>query len=196
MKKILCALAVSFAIFSGLFAEGGLGGFIENHKCERPVRLEADVGLTIGGTAAEVRGAYMFRFNDTFRWDVGAGLSYVGGVAEPGFYPEPNQTFGGGSINIITFGSLWAWDLYASWGLGLGYNVLGGFGFIPADVRLGWQPGSRKNKRCSFKMELASMGTTKALVTFRGAYNNSEYDVTKIVYAAAPRFIFGVAVKI
>ena len=195
MKKILCALAVSISIFSGLFAEGGLGGFIENHKCERPIRIEADIGLIPGGTAAEVRCAYMFRLNDIFRWDVGAGLDYVGGVAEPGFFPESNQTFGGGSINIITFGSLWAWDLYGSWGIGLGFNTLGGVGFIPADVRLGWQPGSRKNKRWQLKLELASMGSTKALVTFRGAYNNSEYDVTKIVNAAAPRFIIGAAVR-
>ena len=198
MKKLLCAIAVSFAVFSGLFAEGGLGGFIENNKCERPVRIEADLGLAWGGVSAEVRGAYMFRITDTFRWDLGLGLSYSS------FSPmdtvlstaqrEENEFPGGDSINTILFASFWFGDWYTTYGFGFGINTLGGAAFIPADLRIGWQPGSRKNNRCAFKLEFAALGSTVA--RYRRINNGTSYVVIGNAPSIAPRLNLGMSVRL
>ena len=198
MKKLLCALALSLAVFSGLFAEGGLASFIENNKCERPIRIDADFGLAWGGGAAEVRGAYMFRITDTFRWDLGLGLSYtnfsVMDTVLSTAQREENEYAGGDSINTILFGSFWFGDWYTTYGFGLGISKLGGAAFIPADLRIGWQPGSRKNKRCAFKLEFAAMGSSVA--RYRRVNNGNSYEVIGNAPSIAPRLNLGIAIRL
>ena len=46
MKKIVCVLSACFLLCAGIFAEGD--SYFETAKVERPIRLEAAVGLTYG----------------------------------------------------------------------------------------------------------------------------------------------------
>ena len=87
---------------------------------------------------------------------------------------EENEYAGGDSINTILFGSFWFGDWYTTYGFGLGISKLGGAAFIPADLRIGWQPGSRKNKRCAFKLEFAAMGSSVA--RYRRVNNGNSYE--------------------
>ena len=49
MKKIVCVLYACFLLCAGIFAEGK--SYFETAKVERPIRLEAAVGLTYGGVS-------------------------------------------------------------------------------------------------------------------------------------------------
>lgn len=198
MKKLLCALFFSLTLVTGLFAEGGLGGFIENNKCERPIRLEADAGLTYGGASFEVKGAYMFRITDNLRWDLGLGVSYntyaYSDSVPFGSNLNENQFYGGDSFNTILFGSFWFGDWYTNYGLGVGVSKAGGAAFIPFDWRIGWQPGSRENNRVAFKLEFALMGSSVACYETSGVDNISRYK--KTVFCIAPRLNLGIAVRL
>ena len=185
MKKLICAFAVCLAFCAGLFA-------LESP--DRPIRVEADLGFGLTNAELEARGAYLFRINDTFRWDVGAGVSYV----DHAFFPNAY----GASTNVIGFGSFWFGDWYVTYGTGVGINELGGAAFIPADLRIGWEPGSRENNRCAFKMEFAAMGTTgytgKDVEEVSLDYGETELklkDDASVRFLIAPTFNLGIAFR-
>ena len=67
----------------------------------------------------------------------------------------------GGNISILGFGSIWWKSIYLTYGLGLGINTeFGSLGFIPLDIRFGWQPNftSLEKSGLSFKIEAGLFG--------------------------------------
>ncbi|MDD5928612.1 MAG: hypothetical protein PUC37_02300 [Spirochaetales bacterium] len=194
MKKFLCVLVVCLTFGAGLLAAEES----DNHGLERPIRLELGYSPLLG---VDFRGAYMFPINDVLRWDVGMDMN----VIHPGPLEQTIYTGGlvwiageylkfGTAINFLAHGSFWWWDFYATYGLGLSVNTLGGVAFIPFDLRIGWEPGALKNNRVAFKLETALFGTSVALGVYKE--NGELVDKTPAYYTISPRLNIGVAVRL
>ena len=193
MKKIVCVLSACFLLCAGIFAEGE--SYFETAKVDRPIRLEAAVGLTYGGVSVEARGAYMFKINDTLRWDAGLAYHYATDSAlEWKANTADNRVLNAFDSNdILAFASFWFGDWYATYGFGFGINTVGGASVIPVDLRIGWQPGARNNQRVSFKGEFALMGSTWGI---RYISNTTGAVINKFNFRVIPLLNLGIAVRI
>lgn len=201
MKKIVCVLSACFLLCAGIFAEGE--SYFETAKVERPIRLEAAVGLTYGGVSVEARGAYMFKINDTLRWDAGLAYHYASDSAlEWKANTADNRVYNSGdykrldnfnSNDILAFASFWFGDWYTTYGFGFGINTVGGASVIPVDLRIGWQPGARNNQRVSFKGEFSLMGSTWGQ---RYISNTTGAVINKFNFRVIPLLNLGIAVRI
>lgn len=101
------------------------------------------------------------------------------------------------SLNILAVGDFWFWDFYTSYGVGLGINTVGKVAFIPFDLRIGWEPGSRKNNRFAFKLEAGLFGNTYGAKVYE--YNNGskgDYVRTDIKYVISPKVNIVAAVRL
>ncbi len=70
----------------------------------------------------------------------------------------------------------------------------GSAAFLPVDFRIGWQPGARKNRRFTFKLEAGLYGTTysKKITDY---YDTSKVLSKKIIFLVSPRTTIGLAVR-
>lgn len=198
MKKILCVLALCLAFCGGVFAQNDSASKSSvEYELKRPVRIELGWVPLLG---LDVKGAYMFRINDVLRWDVGVDMKFM----DPGLIMSLIQSgviFGtdteiGFSFDVLAMADFWFWDFYTSYGLGMGINTVGGAAFIPFDWRIGWEPGSRKNNRVQFKLEMGLFGTTYGAKVY-DYYNRSSTGLmrTELRYIVTPKLNIGVAVR-
>lgn len=138
MKKIVCALAMTFVLVCGLFAEGEKKSGFDYHN----IKIEAGIPLDILGIGLDLRGSYQFPINESWWWNVGIDTDFQAYIL-------------GSNISILGFGSIGWKSIYLTYGLGLGINTsYGGAGFIPLDLRFGWQPRFHNHDSgLSFKIE-------------------------------------------
>lgn len=177
MKKMLCAVAMCVALVSGAFAQEAeasaskKGGF-DYHN----IKIEAAVPLVFLGIGFDVRGSYQFDINENWWWNAGLDCDFMGYIT-------------GKSIELLGFGSVGWKTIYLSYGLGVGFCG-GNVGFIPLDLRFGWQPGFlKKDSGLSFKIEVGLFGVHGATSGFAGE-SDTEYG-----FLAAPGVNIGVAYK-
>ena len=197
MKKIICALALCLAICSSIFAKEDTDSkSSDEYELKRPVRIELGYVPLIGFDA---KGAYMFRINDVLRWDVGVDVNFI----NPGIITTLLLSGGpfsgysvevGYSLNILAMADFWFWDFYTSYGLGVGINTVGKAAFIPFDLRIGWEPGARKNNRVQFKLEAGLFVNTYGSKT-NERENGITYQTTQIKYIVSPKMNIGLAVR-
>ena len=177
MKKMLCAVAMCVALVSGAFAQEAeasaskKGGF-DYHN----IKIEAAVPLVFPGIGFDVRGSYQFDINENWWWNVGLDCDFIGYIT-------------GESFDLLGFGSIGWKTIYLSYGLGVGFCG-GNAGFIPVDLRFGWQPGFlKKDSGLSFKIEAGLFGVHGA-TTGRAGESGTEYG-----FLAAPGVNIGAAYK-
>lgn len=159
MKKLISVFALCALFCSGIFA-------LESPN--RPIRIEFEYVTYLG---LDVKGVYTFRINDILRWDVGLEVNSI------------DLVLSGRSQNVLAVGSFCFWDFYASYGLGIGFNDAGGAAFIPLDLRIGWEPGFRKDKMWGFKLETGLFGNT-----CKARISNNEF---KTEYTPEPKIGVG-----
>ncbi len=181
MKKMLCAVAMCVALVSGAFAQeteasaSKKGGF-DYHN----IKIEAAVPLVFPGIGFDVRGSYQFDINENWWWNAGLDCDFIG-------YMTSDKAF-----NLLGFGSIGWKTIYLSYGLGVGF-CLGGAGFIPLDLRFGWQPGFlKKDSGFSFKIEAGLFGSAHSDSISIGP-DNATYDDAR--FMAAPGVNIGAAYK-
>ena len=175
MKKLISVFALCALFCTGIFA-------LESPN--RPIRIEFEYVTYLG---LDVKGVYTFRINDVLRWDVGLEVNAI------------DQALFGRSQNVLAVGSFCFWDFYASYGLGIGFNDAGGAAFIPLDLRIGWQPGARKNNRFAFKLETVLFGNTygdNRYEYINGTRGKKRDDIrVKTHFVSSPRLNIGLAVR-
>lgn len=164
MKKIACVLLILVGLSAAVFAQDG-NSWYKDH-----LRIEADGGFGLITTSFEVRSAYRAPINDNLRWDAGVDVSFK--------MPSLVAAIGGAgdvkTTNIEAFGSFWFYAFYIQYGFGIGISDAG-VGFMPYDIRLGFQPGINNNNggHWNFKMELGL-----AAIPVRGYENNADFFLT------------------
>ena len=166
MKKLISVFALCALFCCGLFAQEDSKS--SNYGLERPLRFEVGYAPLLG---VDFRGAYMFPINDVLRWDVGLEVNSI------------DLVLSGRSQNVLAVGSFCFWDFYTSYGLGIGFNDAGGAAFIPLDLRIGWEPGFRKDKKWGFKLETGLFGNT-----YKARISNNEF---KTKYTPEPKIGVG-----
>ncbi|MGP1564811.1 MAG: hypothetical protein ACTTHU_05210 [Treponema sp.] len=198
MKRIIGMLAFCLVLCSTIFAQESKDGKAKKTGVDRPMRVEIGWTPLVG---IDTKAAYMFPINDVLRWDVGmdvnmmtaSSIDIVEGQRILNELLGKNATVGQ-SINIIPFGSFWFWDFYTSYGLGVGINTIGSAAFLPVDFRIGWQPGARKNRRFTFKLEagLYGMAYSEKITDY---YDTSKVLSKKTIFLVSPRTTIGLAVR-
>ena len=189
MKRVIGMLGLCLALCSTIFAQENKGEKAKKTGVNRPLRVE--IGWT-PLSSIDTKAAYMFPINDVLRWDVGIDVNMMEAAladaeVAKNFLEEiqpGTSTNAGKSINIIPLGSFWFWDFYTSYGLGVGINTNGSAAFLPVDFRIGWQPGARKNRRFTFKLEAGLYGTIYG-----------EKNSKKTIFLVSPRTTIGLAVR-
>ena len=190
MKKLISVFALCALFCTGLFA-------LESPN--RPIRIEAEYVPLFG---VDVKGVYTFRINDVLRWDVGLDVNtinpglitslVVGGV-ESGTFTQVGR-----SINVLAVGSFCFWDFYTSYGLGIGFNTAGGAAFIPFDLRIGWEPGFRKDRMWGFKLETGLFGNTYGAKVYKldGNSKGEFLRTDKAKYIISPKIAVGAVFRL
>lgn len=148
MKKIFCTLILGLVIAAGALAQETDAAETSGVSDSGSLRIEASVPLTFIGIGFDVRCAYEFPISESWSWNLGVETNFSAYIMGP-------------NISILGFGSIWWKSVYVSYGLGLGINPgHNSAGFIPLDLRIGWQPGfTRFEKRgLSFKIEAGFYG--------------------------------------
>lgn len=178
MKKMLCAIAMCVALVSGAFAQEAetsskKGGF-DYHN----IKIEAAVPLVLLGIGFDVRGSYQFDINENWWWNVGLDTHFSSNI------------ICGNNISILAFGSIGRKTIYLTYGLGLGINTeYSEVGFVPLDLRFGWQPGFKnKDSGLSFKLEAGLFGAW--------SWKENTPDGEKLGFETAPGINLGVAYKL
>ena len=178
MKKLVCALAMCFALISGVFAdEAKKSSGFDYHN----IKIEAGVPLFMFGIGFDLRGSYKFPINENWWWNAGVDTSF-------------NAFITGGNISLLGFGSIGWKTIYLSYGLGLGINTKAGeAGFVPLDLRFGWQPGFKnRDSGFSFKLEAGLFGQYAA---GKLEFSNQGSEAKDCKFMACPGVNLGAAYK-
>ena len=180
MKKMLCTIAMCVALVSGAFAQEAEASASKKSGFDyHNIKIEAAVPLVYLGIGFDVRGSYQFDINENWWWNVGLDCDFMGYIT-------------GESFDLLGFGSIGWKTIYLSYGLGVGF-CLGGAGFIPLDLRFGWQPGFlKKDSGFSFKIEAGLFGSVHSDSISIGS-DNATYDDARFI--AAPGVNIGAAYK-
>lgn len=186
MKKLACVFALFCVFVGGAIAQGD-----NPDNLQRPIRAEVALNI-MGINGLDVRAAYTFPINDVFRWDLGLDINFLGnGVfdlfdtftyAGSDTSGESEYIYFGMSFDILAMASFWFWDFYLSYGLGIGINTVGGSAFLPFDIRLGWEPASRKNNLATFKIEAGLFATTLGTEIYKYKYYYETHDTYEYRY--------------
>ncbi len=191
MKKIISVLALCALFCSGLFA-------LESPN--RPIRIEAEYVPLVG---IDVKGVYTFRINDVLRWDIGLDVNTINpglltSLAASGTIEFGTSTEVGRSINILAVGSFCFWDFYTSYGVGVGINTAGGAAFLPFDLRIGWEPGFRKDRMWGFKLETGLFGNTYGAKVYEydGNSKGALLRTDKAKYIVSPKIAAGAVFRL
>lgn len=178
---MLCAVAMCVALVSGAFAQEAEASASKKSGFDyHNIKIEAAVPLVFPGIGFDVRGSYQFDINENWWWNAGLDCDFIG-------YMTSDKAF-----NLLGFGSIGWKTIYLSYGLGVGF-CLGGAGFIPLDLRFGWQPGFlKKDSGFSFKIEAGLFGSVHSDSISIGP-DNATYDDAR--FMAAPGVNIGAAYK-
>ena len=177
---MLCTIAMCVALVSGAFAQEAEASASKKSGFDyHNIKIEAAVPLVYLGIGFDVRGSYQFDINENWWWNVGLDCDFMGYIT-------------GESFDLLGFGSIGWKTIYLSYGLGVGF-CLGGAGFIPLDLRFGWQPGFlKKDSGFSFKIEAGLFGSVHSDSISIGS-DNATYDDARFI--AAPGVNIGAAYK-
>ncbi len=160
MKKLFCIFTILFACFAGLSAKENSES--DANYLKTPLRLEVSY---VPAFSADVKVAWSFPINNIFSFDAGInvncreanmGLIILGLI----FDGEKSLEYYQRTFNFLADTSFWFYDLYLTYGTGFCCTTAGTFLYVPFDVRLGWEPGARKNKACVPKFEFGYFANT------------------------------------